>query len=179
MRFVEDFENKARGTQSESSEQGADGALAIHASPQNSENKADRDRRADIGLHALQINPQLRAEQVDERNPQNAEDNHDAGGDTSESDQLFLGGVGAELLVEVQGNNGGSGIENGTHRTHQRGQKRGNHQADKTGGQKAYDHFGVGDVAVGDVAVHHVKKAWIQGESDQTGKDQEKYRKHF
>src|SRR5205807_5416447 len=56
--------------------------------------------RADVGLYALQIDVELRAEQPDERHPQNAQDDHNRSGDSAEGNQLAFGGRWAQLLVE-------------------------------------------------------------------------------
>ena len=57
--FVEHFDHEPNGAQHESAEQRRDGAGSVEARPQNSQDKADGDRRADVSLHALQINLEL------------------------------------------------------------------------------------------------------------------------
>ena len=103
MRFVQHFENKTRRTKHESSQERADRPLSIHAGPENPKNKANGNRRTDIRLHALQIDVQFSAEEVNEGNPQQAQQNHAASGNSSEGNQLAFRGLRAYLLVEIQG----------------------------------------------------------------------------
>src|SRR3981189_1274141 len=100
--LVQNFENEADRAEDKTREQRADGSLPVQTRPENSENEAHGNRRTDVRLHALQVDIKLRTEKMYERHPQKAENDHGAGGHSSESDQLQLRGGGAELFVKVQ-----------------------------------------------------------------------------
>ena len=55
--FIEHFEDEAPCAHHEAGEERGDRAGSIEPRPQNPEDEADRDRRADVTLHALQIDP--------------------------------------------------------------------------------------------------------------------------
>src|SRR5271165_4606750 len=119
--FVQNLHDETDSAERKADQQGTDGTLAIHARPQNAENKTDSDGRADVSLHALQINPQLGAQAVNEGHPQQAEDHHSASSDAAEKDELGFGGRRADFFVKIQRDHGGGGIENGAHGAHEGG----------------------------------------------------------
>src|ERR1700682_490232 len=110
-RFVQHFKYETHGAQNKSDEQGANCSLSIQSWPENSKDEAHSDGRADICLHALQINIKLRAKQVNEGHPQEPEYNHDARGDSPEVHQLNLTSIRANLLIKIKRNHRRSGIE--------------------------------------------------------------------
>src|ERR1700731_2088942 len=119
--LIQYFKNKSRRTQHKTNQQRTDGAFAIQPRPQNSEYETHRNRRTDVRLYALQINVQLRAEQMNEGHPQKSQQHHGASSDASEVHQLLFAGGGPELFIKIERDHGGSRIKNGTHGTHQRG----------------------------------------------------------
>src|SRR5271165_3311122 len=119
--LVQNFHDEADGAEHKADQQGADSPLAVHTRPQNAENKTDSDGRADVSLHALQINPQLGAQAVNKGHPQQAEDHHSASSDAAEKDELGFGGRRADFFVKIQRDHGGGGIENGAHGAHEGG----------------------------------------------------------
>ena len=68
-RTVHDLKYKAYRTQHKTGQQRTDGPLRIQPRPKNSQNKARCDGRTNVCLHALQINVELAADQMYERNP--------------------------------------------------------------------------------------------------------------
>ena len=177
--FIEHFKNESHRTHHESCEQRRDRSGSVEARPQNSEDEADGDRRADVSLHALQVNPELRAEHVNERNPEQAEQHHHAGRDAAEVDELFLGRGRTEFFVEVERDHRGSGVEDRTHRAHQRGKQSGDHQSDEAGGEQIDDRGGKRDVAVGNRAIFDVKELWIKRERDHAGNHEQEHGENF
>src|SRR5260370_3214782 len=136
---VGEFKNEACRAQYKTGQERGDGAGAVKPGPEDSENKARGDRRTDVGLNALQINVELAADVPDERNPKEAEENHHAGGDAAEIDELLLRGLRTNLLIEIQGHEGGSGIENRAHGTHYCRKQGGHHQANETAREQGED----------------------------------------
>src|SRR5256885_11413036 len=63
---VHQFENEAHRAQHKARQERRDRPLGIEPGPEDSQNKAGRDWRADVALHALQVNIKLTANQMDE-----------------------------------------------------------------------------------------------------------------
>src|SRR6266446_4639200 len=143
---VGELKNEACRAQYKTGQERGDGAGAVKPGPEDSENKARGDRRTDVGLNALQINVELAADVPDERNPKEAEENHHAGGDAAEIDELLLRGLRTNLLIEIQGHEGGSGIENRAHGTHYCRKQGGHHQANETDREEVEDEGWIGEV---------------------------------
>src|SRR5690348_1075354 len=177
--LIEHLEDEARSAENESHEQRTDGARSVQPRPKNPKDEAGRDGRADISLHALQIDIELRAKKMDEGNPEQPEHDHRTGGHASKKDELPLIRAGNVFLVEVQRDHSGRGIEDRTHGSHKRCEKGGNHQPDEAGGKEIDDQGGIGDVAVGHDAVHHMEKIRIESERDDAGHDQNKDRQNL
>src|SRR6266849_7474209 len=148
---VGELKNEACRAQYKTGQERGDGAGAVKPGPEDSENKARGDRRTDVGLNALQINVELAADVPDERNPKEAEENHHAGGDAAEIDELLLRGLRTNLLIEIQGHEGGSGIENRAHGTHHRRKQCGHYQANKTDWEEVEDKCWVSEVRLLDL----------------------------
>src|SRR5712692_9929892 len=100
--LIQHFEDEADGAENKAHQERTDGPLPVQARPENPENKAHRNRRADVRLHALQIDIELRAEQVNERHPEKAENDHGARRDPPEKDELRFSGSGPEFLIEIE-----------------------------------------------------------------------------
>src|ERR1700719_31393 len=98
--LVQYFKDKTYCAQNKTHQQRTYRALAIQPRPQNSKYETNRDRRANVRLHALQINVQLRAEQMDERYPQKSQQHHGAGSNASEVHQLLFARGGPELFIK-------------------------------------------------------------------------------
>src|SRR5581483_4638803 len=133
MRFVQDFVDEAHGPEDKHDEKRSDRALSVETRPEDAEDEAGGDGRADIGLNALEIDVELGAEEMNEGNPEQAENDHGAGGQAAKEDES---------------DHGGGGVEDGAHGAHESGEKSGDHQADEAGGKKVYDQSGIGDVAI-------------------------------
>ena len=110
-RLVEQLEDESDCAENKSDQKRADGSLPVQSRPQDAEDEARRNRRADVTLDALQINVKLRAKQMDEWYPEDAENDHRARGESAEKHELPLGRVGLEFLVEVQRHHGRGGVE--------------------------------------------------------------------
>src|SRR5260370_4152421 len=80
---ISEFHDKARSAHDEAGKERRDGARSVKSGPQDSEYKTSRDERADIGLHTLQVDIELAADVVDEWDPQQAQQHHDAGRNSS------------------------------------------------------------------------------------------------
>src|SRR5260370_24313708 len=119
---ISEFHDKARSAHEEAGKEGRDGARGLKSRPQDSEYETSRDGRADIGLHALQVDIELAADVVDEWDPQQAQQHHDAGRNSSKIYKLFLGSLRPELLIKIESDECGSRVENRTHRAHDRRQ---------------------------------------------------------
>src|SRR5260370_16455478 len=70
------YHDEARGAHDEANKKRRNGARSVKPGPQDSQDEAGRDWRANISLHALQIDVKLAADLVDERHPQQAQPNH-------------------------------------------------------------------------------------------------------
>ncbi len=145
---IGDFQNESRGAQDEAGKKRRNGARSVHAGPQNSQDKTSGDRRTDIGLHALQIDVELTADVMDKRDPQQAQHHHHSRGHPAKIYELLLGSLRPELLVKIEGDERGSRIENGTHRTHDRRQQCCHHQADKPDWQEIEDESGISEIGL-------------------------------
>src|SRR6266478_24788 len=142
---VGELKNEACRAQYKTGQERGDGAGAVKPGPEDSENKARGDRRTDVGLNALQINVELAADVPDERNPKEAEENHHAGGDAAEIDKLLFGGLRANLLIEIEGDQrGGDDARQDEHEDGQDFQEAGKNRAC----------LGVALVARGEHALH-------------------------
>src|SRR5260370_39983225 len=100
-RFVQHFENKPYRAEDEPRQKRTDGALAIQPRPEDAEDKADRDRRADGGLQALQVEPELVAQQMNVGNPQTAQNYHDDGSDATKEDEVGFVREWVAVFVEL------------------------------------------------------------------------------
>src|SRR2546422_60913 len=67
--LIEHLENEAHRAEDESCKQRTDSALPVQARPEDPENEAHCNRRADVRLNALQVDIKLRAEEMNERHP--------------------------------------------------------------------------------------------------------------
>src|ERR1700682_638902 len=150
-RAISKLKNEARRAQYKTGQERADGACAVEARPEDAENEARGDRRADVGLNALQINIKLAADVSDKRNPEQAEEPHDASGDAAEIDELPFGRLGGNLLVEVESYEGGRGIEYRAHGTHYRGKQSGHYQPDESDRQEIKDKRGISEIGLLDL----------------------------
>src|SRR5260370_42332911 len=99
---VGELKNEACRAQYKTGQERGDGAGAVKPGPEDSENKARGDRRTDISLNALQVDVELAADVSNERNPEQAEENHDTGGEAAEIDKLLLGGLRSNHLIKNQ-----------------------------------------------------------------------------
>src|SRR6266849_474705 len=162
------LEDEPRGSHHKASQKGRDRPQSIQARPQDSEDKAGSDGRADISLDALEVNVEFAADAVNERNPQQTQQHHEAGRDAAEIDELPLGGLGADLLVEIQSYQGRSRVEHRAHRAHHRRKQGGHHQTHEAGGQEIEDQCGVGKIRL----LHLVGK---QREGDNAGQDKHEH----
>src|SRR5260370_29055930 len=129
---VGELKNEACRAQYKTGQERGDGAGAVKPGQEDSENKARGDRRTDVGLNALQIDVELAADISNERDPEEAEEYHHAGGDAAEIDELLFGGLRTNLLVEIEGDKRGGGIEDRTHGSHYGGKQGGQHQGNGT-----------------------------------------------
>src|SRR5262249_39452276 len=143
------------------------------------EDKADSDGRTDIALYALEIDVQLRAELADEGDPEQAEDDHDAGGDAAKRNELKLGGLRPELFVEVESDHGRGRIEDRAHRAHKSGEESGNHETDEAGGEQIDDHQWIGDIAVGDFAVDDVEHRGVEAVGNEARENKQENRQNL
>src|SRR5579864_6236 len=159
------FQDKTRGAKNETRKERGDGARSVEPRPQDSENEASGDGRADVGLDALQVDVELAADVVDEGDPEEAEQHHDSGGDAPEIDELALGGLRTDFLVKVERDQSGSGIEDGAHGAHDGGEQRGHDQADESDREKI-EH----ESRVSEIRLFHL--VGEQGEGDDTRKDE-------
>ena len=116
---------------------------------------------------------------MNERNPEQAKEDHPSRGDAPEGYELLFAGRGAELFIEVERDHGRGGIEDGAHRAHQRGQQRGDHQSHEAGRKKIYDRGGESDITVGDRAIHDGKELRIQRECDNPGNYEKEHWKNL
>ena len=101
---IHQFENEAHRAQHKARQERRDRPLGIEPGPEDSQNKAGRDWRADVALHALQVNIKLTANQMDERHPGQSQNYHEAGHHPAETHELQLGGIRLDLLIEIQRN---------------------------------------------------------------------------
>ena len=65
-----------------------------------------------------------------------SEHHHRARGDAAKIDELFFRRGRPEFFVEIERDHRRSGVEDRTHRAHQGGEQRGNHQSDEAGRQR-------------------------------------------
>src|SRR5271157_4444226 len=100
-RAIRKFENETRRTHHKASHQRGNRARAVQSRPQDSEHETRGDWRADISLDALQINVELAADVVDERNPEQAKQHHETCGDAAEINELALGSLRTNLFIEI------------------------------------------------------------------------------
>src|SRR2546430_15404911 len=91
---------ESRSAHNEARQQRSDGPGAVKARPQDSKDETGGDWRADVGLEALQIDVELAADVVNERNPKQSEQNHNASRHAPEIYQILLRGLRTELLVK-------------------------------------------------------------------------------
>src|ERR1700676_920070 len=148
---ISKLKNEARRAQYKAGQERADGACAVEARPEDAKNKARGDRRADIGLNALQVNVKLAADVSDERNPEQAEEHHDACGDAAEIDELLLGRLGTNLFVEVESDERGRGIEDRAHGTHDSGEQSGHHEPNQANRKQIKNERWIGEVGLFDL----------------------------
>ncbi len=121
---------------------------AFSLRPQDSQDEAGRNGRADVSLHALQIDVELAADQMDERHPRESEHHHHSGHHAAEADQLALSRIRLDLLIEVESDQGRSRIEHRTHRSHQCRQQGCDHHAHEASRKQINDECGISDVAI-------------------------------
>ena len=176
-RFVEDLEDESQRTERKPAQEGRNRARAVHTRPENAEDEAHGDRRADVGLNRLQVDEQLRADQSDERHPQHAEQHEHARGGPAEVHELPLVGVRRDLLVEIERHQRRCRVEHRAHRPHQRRHQRGDHHADQARRQQVDDEQRVRDVAVHHLAVADREGVAIERECDQPGQHQHEHGK--
>src|SRR5258708_31366457 len=99
---ISDFQNESRSAHDKAGKERGNRTRSIKTRPQDSQDEASGDWRADIGLHTLQVNVELAADVMDERNPQQTEQHHDASGNSPEIYELFFRSLRAKLLVEIE-----------------------------------------------------------------------------
>src|SRR6185369_14449444 len=154
----------------------SDRSLRVQPRPQNSQDEAGRNGRADVPLHTLQVNIELAADQVNERDPGQTEHNHHAGHHPAETDQLPFARVGLDLFIEVERDQGRSRIEDRTHRPHQCRQQGGNHHADQSGREQIDDQRGISNVPIEHFAVGtELEQVAIERDRNQAGQHQHEY----
>src|SRR5438876_6985486 len=100
-RAIHQLQDETSRAHHESGQQRSNRALSIQPRPQNSQDEAGRNRRADVSLYTLQVDVKLAADQVDERNPCQSENYHDASHYSTKAYELPFGRVGLDFLVEV------------------------------------------------------------------------------
>src|SRR5260370_8293320 len=99
---VGELKDETSRAQHKSCQKRGDGTRTIETWPEDSENKACGNRRTDVSLNALQIDVKLSADISNERDPEEAEQNHHAGAEPAEIDELRLRGLRANRLLPVQ-----------------------------------------------------------------------------
>src|SRR5277367_4025992 len=101
-RTVRQFEDESCRSQHKAGQQRRNGPRTVQPWPQNPQNKARGDWRADVRLDALQINVKLAADVMNKRNPEKSEHHHETRRDTAEVDELLLRSHRTNLFVEIQ-----------------------------------------------------------------------------
>src|SRR5712672_3059572 len=87
---IRNLQNETGGPQYKAGHERRNGARSVHTWPQDSQDKASGNRRADISLNALQVNIELAADEVDKGDPQQAEQHHHARSNAAKIYQLLL-----------------------------------------------------------------------------------------
>ena len=138
-RAVHEFEDEAAAPMTKPVSSELIAPCAVQPRPQNSQDEAGRNGRADVSLHALQINVELAADQVDERHPGEPSTTITPVITRPKPTSWLLGRVRLDLLIEVERDQGGSRIEHRTHRSHQRRQQGRDHHAHQAGRKQIDD----------------------------------------
>src|ERR1700730_6236188 len=129
-----------------------------------------------MSVHALQVDVELAADQVNERHPGQSQHHHHTGHDSPEADQLPLGRIRFDFLVEIESDQGRSGVEHGTHGTHQCSKQCRDHQAHQTSGEQVDDESRISNVTVQHFPIRaKLEQIAVEGYGNQAGQYQHEH----
>ena len=163
-------------------------ALGVQPLHEDAEEEDDEDGRGQVGLHALEVvvEPSTAA---DDRDPEQADEDHDARGHATDPDEALLGHLRPQPLVEVHGEERGRRVEGPGERAHERRQKPGHDQAPHPDRQDLGDQHREGLLGVGPdelraaaeelLVQRPVQAALGQGVGDHAGDNEEEDRQEL
>jgi len=124
--------------------------LGVDALPEQTEKEDGGDRRSEEALDVLEVVVEAAVALGDllhDRNPDQTGTDHDCRGDTTDIDEVRLALAGAELLVDVDGEEGGAGVEERGQRGHERREQAGDDEAAQTDREQRLHHGGKDGIA--------------------------------
>ena len=147
---VDDHRHKAGAAQDQTGDKRPHAGLGRGLLPADTHEEHGCDGRSQQALDALDIVVETLAHPLDDEDPQDAEDNHDDGGDAADQHELLFRGIRMLALVDVYGIKHRGRVVQGSEGTHEGREDAADHHALQADRQEGVHEHREGDVRVGD-----------------------------